>query len=475
MKKAVIGAVAAIAAIAPTPLLVASWEVAHAEPHTVVTTPARPTAPQQAHEAPPVQHAPPVHQAPPTHEAPPVTRPHEAPSVVREPSVTQAPPHTAHPPITREPHVPNQAPINTPVQTPKVTPPAITGPTKVAGGTSPGAVIPPTGVRPVPPHVTGPMPTERPGSGTSLGPTGGLPRRSTPASIAHVAPPPKGVPAPPEAIEAAKKAPPVVIEPGSPPPPPIQVNFNLQVENVITINNTNIDVVNVDNQVMVLPRHWDYVDYDDYHRPILYNPINEALTFRYFYDGDYREVYIPAGGRIVLNITIIGLFSFTAVGQDYITVGSFSGGAWIPPPDWDGPPPDSWAPPPPPQVCQDVTVVSADVDTSVQVNTVTVVGHDDSRPVGQQDTLMLNDSTLAWGQVQDGGCGETVQIAKVQTLPGVGPVCDGGQWMNTALESSTHHGGISRLKWVLGGGLAVTVLVGGGVTWMIRRWRGLHV
>jgi hypothetical protein len=473
MKQAVIGAVAAIMAIAPTPLLAASWEVAHAEPHTVVTTPARPTAPQQAHEAPPVQHEPPIHQAPPTHEAPPV-RTHEAPSVVREPSVTQAPTHTMHPPITQEPHVPTQAPINTPVQTPKVIPPATAGPTKVAGGTPPGAVIPPTGVTPVPPHVTDPMPTERPGSGTSFGPTGGLPRVSTPASSAHVAPPPKGVAASPEAIKKAKSARPVVIEPRNPPPPPTQVNFNRQVQNVITAKNTTIDVVKVGNQVVVRPRHWDYIDYDNYHRPILYNPIEEALTFRYFYDGDYREVYIPVGGQIVLNIDIIGIFPFTAVGLGYITVGTVYGGAWIPPVDWVGPPPDWWTPPPPPQVWQDVTVVAVDIAISVQVNTVTVVGHDDSRPVGQQDTLMLDDSTLAWGQVQDGRDGGAVQIADVQTMPGVGPVCDAGQWMNTALEASPRQGGISRLEWVSCAGLAVTSLFGGGATWMIRRWRGAH-
>jgi len=73
-RKAVIGAVAAITAIAPAPLLAATWEVAHANP-TVVTTPVLPPVPRRASEAPPVQHEPPV-QAPPTHngtdEGPPV-------------------------------------------------------------------------------------------------------------------------------------------------------------------------------------------------------------------------------------------------------------------------------------------------------------------------------------------------------------------------------------------------------------------
>ena len=461
MNKAVIGAVAAITAIAPTPLLAASWEVAHASPSTVVTTPPMPTRPQRTYEAPPVRQAPPVYQAPPTYKA--------------EPPVTQAPTHTVHTPITQEPHVPTQAAITTQVQTPKVIPPATASPTRAEiGGTPPGVVIPSTAVTPGHPHVTSPMPTERPGSGASFGPTDGLPRVSTRPPTMTLARPPKGLTASQGAIEAAKKAPPVVIEPRNPPPSPIQVNFNLQVQNVITTKNANIDVVNVGNQVVVHPRHWDYIDYDDYHRPILYNPINEALTFRYFYDGDSRELYIPVGGRIVLNITIVGIFSFTAVGQDYITVGTFNGGAWIPPVGWVGPPPDSWAPPPPPQVWQDVTVWAVNTSTSVQVNTVTVVGHDDSRPAGQQDTLMLNDSTVAWGQVQDGRDGGAVQIANVQTMPGVGPMCDAGQWMNTALESSPQQGGVARLKWVLGAGLAVTVLVGGGATWMIRHRRGAH-
>ena len=301
--------------------------------------------------------------------APPVIATHEAPPPAEEPT------HTVHTPVTQEPHVPTE-PKTTEVQAPKVIPPTTARSTEpVVGGTPPGAVIPSTQL------------AERHGSGTSFGPNDGSPPEvSTPVrKVAHVAPPLKGVDAPP------------------------------------------------------------------------------------------GELYIPMGGRIVLNITIIGIFPFTAVGLDYVTVGNFTGGAWIPPDGWVGPPPDWWTPPPPPQVWQDVTVWAVNIDTSVQVNTVTVVGHDDSLPVGQQDTLMLDDSTLAWGQVQDGRDGGAVQIAKVQTMPGVGPMCDAGQWMNTAMESSTHQGGITRLEWVMGAGLSVTSLVGGGATWWIRRLRGAHL
>ena len=139
------------------------------------------------------------------------------------------------------------------------------------------------------------------------------------------------------------------------------------------------------------------------------------------------------GGRIVLNITIVGIFAFTAVGQDYITVGNFQGGGWIPPVGWVGPPPDSWTPPPPPQVWQDVTVVAVNTDTTEQVNTVTVVGHDDSRPAGQQDDPHVERLHLGVGSgdrtgVTAGRCRSPAS----RPCPGVGPMCDAGQWMKTA-------------------------------------------
>jgi hypothetical protein len=75
------------------------------------------------------------------------------------------------------------------------------------------------------------------------------------------------------------------------PPKPPQADFYEQVQNV---SSGNVDVLVADNQALIRPRRWDYVDYDIYHRPTLYNPLNEAMTFRYFYGGAYRKVYIPS-------------------------------------------------------------------------------------------------------------------------------------------------------------------------------------
>jgi hypothetical protein len=56
---------------------------------------------------------------------------------------------------------------------------------------------------------------------------------------------------------------------------------------------------------------------------------------------------------------------------------------------------------------------------------VTVVGHDDSQPAGSQDTFLLDDSTLAWGQVNDLSSGVQIRVTKTQSLPGFGPTDNG--------------------------------------------------
>jgi hypothetical protein len=238
-------------------------------------------------------------------------------------------------------------------------------------------------------------------------------------------PPPQGLDAAPQAVAAAKAAPATRVNPGTLHQMLQQVDFNGQVQNVVNAHGGNVDVVKVDNQALVRPRHWDYLDYDDYHRPTLYNPLNQAMTFRYFYNGENREAYVPAGGRIVLDVGTVGLFPFTAVGDSYVASGSFRGGAWIPPDGWNGPPPPNYTPPPPPEVSQDVSVSVPADDQTVEVGQVEVVGHDGSQPAGSQDTFLLDDSTLAWGQINDPSNSAQITVTKTQPLPGVGPTDNG--------------------------------------------------
>jgi hypothetical protein len=226
----------------------------------------------------------------------------------------------------------------------------------------------------------------------------------------------------------------------------------------------NVDVVKADNQALARPRHWDYVDYDMYHRPTLYNPITEAMTFRYFYNGAYREVYVPAGGRTVLDVATAGIYPFTSVGDSYLASGSFTGGAWIPPDGWSGPPPPDYTPPPDPTLYQDVSAdVPADNQT-LQVGQVQVLGHDDSLPAGSQDGFLLDDSTLAWGHVNDPGSSAQITVTKTQSMPGVGPMDNGSVLVAlAAYEQPTQ----TWWLWPLGSGVLVIAL--GLVAWMVIR------
>jgi hypothetical protein len=349
-------------------------------------------------------------------------------------------------------------------------PPAVSGPKIIPcshNGYAPGDVAAGICLGAVPPTAAS---TQAPATRPVQTPQVNPPSPGAPRNAGLVAPP-KGLNAPPAAVEAAKKAPAARIDPANPPNPPTKVDFTKQVQSVISAHNNNVDVVKVDNLAQIRPRHWDYLDYDVYHRPSLYNPLTEAMTFRYFYSGEYRQVYVAAGSRTVLDVATVGAFPFTAVGENYLTVGSFTGGAWIPPEGWDGPPPPDYTPPAVPPVYQDVAAYVPAANQTVQVGQVQVVGHDPSQPAGSQDTFMLDDSTLAWGQVTNPANGGQVTVTKTQSLPGIGPTDNGTSLVSLAAnQQPTDTGWPWPIKAL---GVAVLVLAVGLVAWVLgRRKRG---
>jgi hypothetical protein len=286
--------------------------------------------------------------------------------------------------------------------------------------------------------------------------------------------PPKELDAPPQAVAAAKAAPATRINPATPPKPPTQVNFGQQVQYVVGAHSGNVDVIKVDNQALARPRHWDYIDYnDDYHRPTLYNPLTQAMTFRYFYNGAYREAYVLAGGRIVLDVATVGLFPFTAVGDSYVASGSFYGGAWIPPDGWHGPPPPDYTPPAPPEVYPNVSAYIPADNQTVEVGQVEVVGHDASQPAGSQDTFLLDDSTLAWGQVNDPSSSAQIRVTKTQSLPGVGPT-DNGSFL-VALAALKEPTQPTQPWWPSALGYGALAIAVGLLAWMIGRANGARI
>lgn len=262
---------------------------------------------------------------------------------------------------------------------------------------------------------------------TNVLPTINPPGPDAPKNIGVVAPP-RGLDPPSQAVAAAKVSPATRANPADPPKPPAPFDINQKVQNVVSNHRDNVDVLKVDNQRMVRPRHWDYVDYDDaYRRPALYNPLNQAMTFHYFYNGAYRDAYVPAGTRIVLDAATVGVVPFTAVGDSYVVSGSFYGGGSLPPEGYNGPPAPDYKPPEPPKLYENVSVYVPANNQTVEVGQVVVVAHDGAQPPGSQDTFLLDDSTLAWGLVDNSSSSSAqIRVTKTQPLPGVGPTDDGG-------------------------------------------------
>jgi hypothetical protein len=510
MKK-ILGTVAVFAVIAPNALLAAQAAQATPDdpPTTTVAPPVEgysPAGPPQAPAYTPTQQAPPI----PTQTVPAYT----------PPPVTQAPVQTYEPPVTTYTPPPVETPTRTvPAYTPTVAPTTENPVTTQAPRTAIETTVPPTTLAPVittqPPTTpasaavtTGavvpanPTPSSNPTSGVPLPTesgasntpqsssaavsttlkttaivTGGttvtavVPSTSSSPAVTPanqlVVPQPSAVPVKDAAvIEAAKVAPAVVVDPAAPPPPPVNVtnvtNINTQITNIQQVNirnNTNITVNNW------RPDRWDYVDYDPYRRPIFYNPCGEDVRYRYYYDGDYREVWVPAGGRTVLNIAIAGVFPFVALGSSFVSAGYFNGGAWIPPYDgYVGPPPPDWHPYQP-VYYDNASVNVAAANKSIFVNRVTVVGHDDTLPAGQQDSFMLDGTTLARGQISPDG--KAINLATAQKTPGVGPVTNGVDLVNLAQPIAPAR---DNTPYYVSAALAVAALMGGVFWWVWHKW-----
>jgi hypothetical protein len=445
--------VAAVAAIFAAPLLSAQ---ALAAP----STPVVPTVPP--HPQVKVPHL--VNT--PTTEAP---GPHNVKTHV--PTI-QAP--TTKAPVSTVPAPVSHAPVTTSAVRPTTRAPVVINspePSHSVVATTPGS--PPVINSSVPAETNGP--SGKPGvTGTSTlrttGPGGqsAVITKGSTTSTVPVAAHPQGVPASEESIAAARAA--AAVEFNAAQPPPVRGNFNDQVQAAIKAN--------VDHDVDVYrPRHWDYLDYDEYRRPSFYNPLAEDMSFRYFYNGAYQTVFVPAGGRVLLDAIVAGVFAFTAVAAEFVSVGSFYGGCWVPPVGWVGPPPADWQPWQPVSYTG-VPVDFANAGQTVMVDQVTPVGHDDTLPAGQQDVFMLDDSTLARGEIQpspDGGPPQ-VTLQQTQALPGVGPWDNGQQYINTAIQKPAAPPN-NRLSWILGGLAAVLALLSGVAAWVWKhfgRRRGRH-
>ena len=170
-------------------------------------------------------------------------------------------------------------------------------------------------------------------------------------------------------------------------------------------------------------RQWrpDWVQYDEYYRPVLSNPYRDPVRIVYIYQNRPRIVNIPPLARIVLEVAQYAAYSFTAVVQNTVqqvanvAVGSFFGGGYFPGVGLPLPPP-----PPPLLNFANVPVQVRYSDATYEpfrVNKIVDVG--DDRQLGERKVL-LDGVTPAWGEWKQTPSGErSFEVHKTQQFPGL--------------------------------------------------------
>lgn len=177
-------------------------------------------------------------------------------------------------------------------------------------------------------------------------------------------------------------------------------------------------------------RQWrpEWIEYDEYYRPIIANPFRAPVRIVYVYDMRPRIMYIPPLSRIVLEAARFAAYSFTAAilnpinaaidtmqAITNIAVGSFFGGGYYPGAGLPLPPP-----PPPVWRYDNVPVQVRYSDATYEpfrVRRIVDVGED--ARFGERKVL-LDGATPAWGVWTQTPSGERqFEVHRTQQFPGL--------------------------------------------------------
>jgi hypothetical protein len=250
---------------------------------------------------------------------------------------------------------------------------------------------------------------------------------------------PQTLQAPKEDIELARNAKPVEVKPDPAPKQDIDeisnsIGLNLGAKGPLGIDasvSAKADARLASERVWDHPVHqWspDWVQYDEYYRPIILNPYHQRVRVVYIYDNAPRIVWIPPLARAVLEVAQFAAYSFTAVVDTAanivnaavntalnVAVGSFFGGGYVPAFGLPLPPP------PPPVLRYDNVPVQVRYSHATyepfRVRRIVDVG-DDTR-FGERKVL-LDGATPAWGEWTQTASGERqFEVHKTQQFPGL--------------------------------------------------------
>ena len=224
----------------------------------------------------------------------------------------------------------------------------------------------------------------------------------------------------------------------------------------------------------------DWVQYDEFYRPVIFNPFRESLQIVYLVAGAPRVLVIQPLASIVTEVAQLGAYSFTAmvlsaVGlPTNVAVGTFLGGGYVPGP---GQPPPA---PPPVKRYDDVPVVVKYAKAEYKpfrVQKIIDVGPDPS--VGEHKVL-LDGVTPAWGEWKQTETGaQQFEVHKTQSFPGMEEPQEGPLPGDYPLQlvSDSSPTGLSATDVALIGGAAVVALLAFGaiiLTVVLGRRRPQH-
>jgi len=180
-------------------------------------------------------------------------------------------------------------------------------------------------------------------------------------------------------------------------------------------------------------RQWDrnWIEYDRFYRPIIFNPFRAPVRIAYALANATRILVIEPLARVVVDVAELAAYSFTAVvlgaanvvsdvanvAADVVNVavGTFFGGGYVPA---LGAP---FVPPPPLLRYDNVPVQVRYSDATYQpfrVNQIVDLG-DDVQYGGRK--VLLDGATPAWGQWTTSPTGERqFEVHRTQQYPGLG-------------------------------------------------------
>ena len=204
--------------------------------------------------------------------------------------------------------------------------------------------------------------------------------------------------------------------------------------------------------------------YDQYYQPLIANPFPVPIQLAYVYAGRPYILTIPPLAQSVLSVPRPGVYSFTAVvpnasgGVADVSVGSFSGGGYVPKPGQPRPPK------PPALVSYPNVLVRFDL-AGVQYDPVVVrkvVDLGDDPETGTRRVL-LDEETPAWGSWGQSDSGRReFTVTSTQSLPGLtAPSASPPPgYKLTVTSSPASSSGTSVLAWVaLGLGVLAVLAV----------------